>query len=259
MMQRCPFLLFILSFFVLSCAPKRSEILLNTDATPPDVLLKMVEDRGAKISSLVGRGTVSFESPEIAGTAAFESNMKKPDSLLVTLEGPFGIDVGTFFLCKEKYLMYNSLENTVTTGNPNSSSIRSVIPFDLTYEQILNAFAGLFTIPYSEKELKHYAIDDDMFFLVYTCGAKTCTYWIDPKYLLITRFEQRDASDNLIVEAKAYAFTQQDDVAAARRIQIKFPQQSRQLSIAYRSIRLNVTDTDFQFTIPPNARVISKP
>jgi len=77
--------------------------------------------------------------------------------------------------------------------------------------------------------------------------------------LLVTHFEQRDASGNLIVEAKASAFMQQEDAVAARRVKITFPQQNRQLSIAYRSIRLNVTDTDFQFTIPPNARVISKP
>lgn len=256
MMHQRPLFLFLLSAFLISCAPKRSEILLNTDATPPAMLLTMVEENAARLSSLAGRGTVTFESPEIAGTAAFESTMKKPDSLLVTLEGPFGIDVGTFFLCKEQYVMYNSLENSVTSGDPNSSSIRSVIPFDLTNDQILNAFAGVFAVPSAANDLESYTIDDDMFLLTYTCGAKSCKYWIDPKYLLVARFEQHDANGDLVVEAKASAFTQQDDVAAARRVKITFPQQGRQISIVYSSIRLNAADTDFRFTTPSSAKQI---
>lgn len=259
MIHRRPLLPFVLAALLISCAPKRSEVLLNTEATPPDLVLKMVEQQGAKISTLVGRGIISFDSPEMAGTAAFESNLKKPDSLLVTLEGPFGIDVGTFFLCREKYVLYNSLENSVSTGDPNSSAIRSFIPFDFTYEEILNAFAGVFAIPYSENDRKGYSIDDDLFFLTYACGANTCKYWVDPKYLLVTRFQQSDANGNLIIEAKASAFTEQEDVVAARRIKITFPQQSRQLSIAYNTMKLNAVDTDFHFTVPSNARKISKP
>jgi hypothetical protein len=259
MMQQRPLLLLLLAAYLTSCAPKRSEILLNTTTTPPDVLLKLVKDRGARLKSLIGSGTLSFESPEIAGTAAFESNLKKPDSLLVTLEGPFGIDVGTLFLSKERYVMYNSFENSVATGDPNSSTIRSFIPFDLTQEQILDVFAGVLPVPDAGKELQRYAIDDNMFSLSYTCGVSTCTYWVDPEYALVTRFEQRDTSGNLLVEARAYSFTRQAEAAAARRVQMKFPQKGRQLFIAYDAMSLNATDTDFRFTVPSNARKISRP
>ncbi|MBI4534839.1 MAG: hypothetical protein HY708_01085, partial [Ignavibacteriae bacterium] len=93
-----------------SCASKRSELLLDTRVTPPEVVLAMVDAKEKKIQTMVGTGSLTFESPEIAGTAAFESSLRKPDSLLVTLEGPFGIDVGTFFLSRDRYVMYNSLE-----------------------------------------------------------------------------------------------------------------------------------------------------
>lgn len=244
----------VLALLVVSCAPKRSELLLNTDATSPAILLNRLEEREAKLTTLVGRGIVTFDSPEMAGSASFLSNMKKPDSLLVTLAGPFGIEVGTLFLSREKYVMYNSLENSVATGDPTGAALRSVIPFELTPEQILNAFAGVFSIPYSEKELLGYTIEDDMFFLTYSCGKNTCRYWIDPRYLVVSRFEQRDADGNLLVEARASSFTEQDDAVAARRIRITFPQQSRQLSIAYNSLTLNGGKTDFRFSIPSNAK-----
>lgn len=252
------FLVCLVAILFASCAPKRSEISLNTDETPVTTLLERVEERAARISSLVGNGIISFDSPEISGSAAFQSNMKKPDSLLVTLTGPFGIDVGTFFLSKEKYVMYNSLENSVTTGDPKNSAIRSIIPFELTSEQILNAFAGVFIIRDSESNLKRYAIEDDAFVLSYASGRNTSTYWIDPQSLLVSRFEQRNADGELEVEAKAAAFLNEENVSAARRIQIQFPKQSRQISISYRALKLNDPDTDFSFTVPSSAKQITR-
>jgi hypothetical protein len=245
-----------LAAILFSCAPKRSEISLNTNETPVSTLLQRVEERAARITSLVGNGIISFDSPEMSGSAAFESNMKKPDSLLVTLTGPFGIDVGTFFLCREKYVMYNSLENSVTTGDPQSSAVRSIIPFDLTSEQILNAFAGVFVIRDSESALKRYAIEDELFVVTYSAGSNTSTYWIDPQSLLVSRVEQRSADGELLLQAKAAAFMHEENLSAARRIQIQFPQQGRQISISYKLLKLNVADTDFSFTVPSTARKI---
>ena len=258
-MMRCQYLVFLFATLVLaSCAPKRSEISLNTEQTPPDVLLRLIREQGARLTSLVGNGTVTFDSPEMAGSASFESNMKKPDSLLVVLEGPFGIDVGTLFMTREKFVMYNSLENSVTTADPNSTTIRSLIPFDLSYDQIQNLFAGVFSAPGVEYEVQSYRIDGDTFVLVSVCGRNTCTYWIDPTYLLVTRYEMRDESNQLILEARSSSFVEQDGVSAARRISLRFPQQRRQVSIAYHSLTLNSPDTDFEFTIPVSARRIER-
>ena len=245
--------------FLSSCAPRRSEILLNTRETPPEALVNAVEDRRSKIVSLTGSGVLSFDSPELSGTASFESTMKKPDSLLVTLEGPFGIDVGTFFLCRQKYVLYNSLENTVTTGTPGGSYIRSIIPFDLTYDQILDAFAGVFTLPVSEKNLQSYMIDEDQFYLSYTCGSDTCKYWVDPRYLMVSRCRIVNRKGEIVMEGKASSFTEQDGIVAARRMSIRFPKDERELSVAYSSLNLNPKETNFRYTVPASARKILKP
>jgi hypothetical protein len=250
--------LFVAVLFFSSCAPKRSDFRLNTTETSSDELVRMVAERGKKLSSVVGRGIVSFDSPELSGSASFHSTMKKPDSLLLTLSGPFGIDVGTFFLSKDQYIMYNSLENSVITGNPNGASVRSVIPFDLSAEQILNVFAGVFAVTNSANELQSYNMEDELFVLTYSCGTNRCTYWIDPNQLLVTKYEMRDPANELLIEAKASAFTQQDDVTAARRVSVKFPKQQRQVSVAYNSMKLNATETDFSFTIPSSAKRIER-
>ncbi len=237
-----------------SCAPKRAAVVLDTTVTSPELLRSLVEENGRRIVSVTGSGVMTFEGPDVAGTAAFESNLKKPDSLLVTLEGPFGIDVGTFFLCKDTYIVYNSLENTVVTGHPNSARLRSLLPFDLSYEQVITAFTGVFPAPSNGDELIDYRIEDEQFVLTYRCGANTCTYTVDPRYLLVTRYEVRDEARNMLLQASASSFVEQRGIASARRVRIIFPQESRQLSIAYSTLRLNPDETQFRFTIPGNAR-----
>ena len=101
-----------------SCSPKHAEILLDTRAITPRGLLDRVRAQEEKLQSIVGKGSVSFESNELAGSASFELSLRKPDSLLVLLEGPFGVDLGTIFLSREKYVMFNSMETRVITGTP---------------------------------------------------------------------------------------------------------------------------------------------
>ncbi len=254
MMRSVAFLL-VLALFT-SCAPKLSELMLSTADTPPDVLLRRVGEQGGRVSTLIGSGIMTFDSPEMAGSAAFESNMRKPDSLLVNLSGPFGIDVGTLFLTRDSFVMYNSLENSVMTGNPSGRAIRSVIPFDLTYDQILNLFVGIFAVPPPDASVTEYKIDDGRFVVTEQCGEFTCIYWIDPKYLLVSRYEMRNSLNEIVVEGRASSFTEQDGVVAARRVAIKFPQQSRQVSIAYNQVRLNSGTPRFRYSIPSNARRI---
>ena len=190
-------LLLILS----SCAPRRSEVGLRPSETPPSTLVGLVDAADEKLVTLAGRGTISFESPENAGSASFDLSLRKPDSLLVAFEGPFGIDVGTLFLSRQQFVMYNSMENRVTTGVPTPRAIRSVVPFDLTYEQILDAFTGAFPVAEKESTPLSYTVDDEQLRLVYGCGNDSCSYWIDPADLLVRRYVRQNSRGEVLMEA----------------------------------------------------------
>ena len=239
-----------------SCSPRRAEILLDTKALSASELIGLVTDGERKLSTVVGRGTVSFESPELAGSAAFDIALKKPDSLLVTLEGPFGIDVGTLFLSREKYVMYNSMDNRVFTGVPTTGAIRSALPFDLTYEQILDAFSGSFPFPSDQTELESYSVDEGLFRLSFRTDAGVATYWVDNEHLVVTKYERRDKEGRLLMEATLAAVIEQDGISVPRRIKVRFPEQGRQLSVSYSSITLNHPHPSFTFSIPPNAHTV---
>jgi outer membrane lipoprotein-sorting protein len=231
-------------------------VLLDTKAVDVATLIQMVGAEQQRVHSMVGEGSVTFDSPEIAGTASFDMAMKRPDSLLVRFEGPFGIDVGTLFLSRNKYLVYNSLENVVYTGTPTSSTLRAVIPFDLTYDEILNAFSGMVSLPKDPAEVSAYTIDEDRFFLSLQCGTNLCDYWIDPEYRLVTRYQVTDTQGHVLLEAQTLGVIEQDSLNVPRRIRVTFPEQGRRISISYSSLTLNGAEPSFSFSVPPNARTI---
>ncbi|MFN0157523.1 MAG: DUF4292 domain-containing protein [Bacteroidota bacterium] len=243
--------------FFISCATRRPEVVLDTNATSPEMLIALVERQSEKLQTLTGYGTLSFESPQMSGTASFASSMRRPDSLLVTLEGPFGIDVGTLFLSRDRYVVYNSLENRVTTGVPTSGAIRSVIPFDMTYEQIVNAFAGVFSFP-PEAYAGVLAVDEGEFLLSYTVGTTGFNYWVDPAFLLVTRFQQKSADGDILIEASCSSLMEDDDATAPKRIVMRFPRENRRLSINYSSLLLNEPNPSFAFSIPKTAETIER-
>lgn len=239
-----------------SCSPKPSEILLDTKAIGANALIALVQQHQNKLQSVVGKGTVTFESPEIAGSAAFALALKRPDSLLVTFEGPFGIDLGTLFIGRDTYMLYNSMENRVITGATTSGALRSFIPFDLTVEQVIGAFSGSFPLPSDTQMIQTYSIQDEMFLLSFRCGTNLCRYWVDNRDVLVKKYEIRNDRNELVMEATVSSFSDDGVASAPRRIRVRFPAQDRQLSVSYSSMTLNDPNPSFAYTIPPNARTM---
>jgi len=241
-----------------SCAPRPAVLTLDTGALSAGELISTVRERGSRLRSLSGSGSLAFESPAVAGSAFFTLALRKPDSLLVQLEGPFGIDVGTLLLTRERFLLYNSLENTVRTGPPDPAIFRSVLPVELTIDQVMEAFSGVFTIHGSPTDVRTYEVDGDRFRLVTECGVGECTYWIDPETAVVTAYRQTDATGRVLVEATAGSLAEEDAVFAPRRVRISLPSTGRRVSVAFSRIVINDPEPSFAFTIPPGAEVLEQ-
>ena len=224
----------------------------DVKALPAEVLATRVRERDAGLASMAGRGSVSFETPDRAGSAFFELALRKPDSLLVTVRGPFGIGAGFLFLSRQRYVMYNSLDNRVISGVPSAAAFRSVIPLDLTFDQIMDAFTGAFPLP--DVPPLRYTVDDGKYLLVYSRGDDTESYWVDPDYNLVVRYELHDAAGGIRMQAESSQIVTQDRSCAPRHVTVDFPDEGRHLSIHYSSLDLNADDLSFAYSVPAGAR-----
>src|SRR5512136_2125038 len=97
--------LLVLPLLFASCSSSRAPIALDTQKVGAAELLRLVQKNSDRLQSLTGKGNLSFEAPEMAGSAFFSLALKKPDSLLVKLQGPFGIDVGMVFLSRTRFVV----------------------------------------------------------------------------------------------------------------------------------------------------------
>lgn len=249
-----PFVCLLLVSLAFSCAPRRSEVGFLPRPLPPSLLLEEIARRNLEVRTLVGRGNLAFDSPEVAGSAFFHSSLKRPDSLLVRLQGPFGMDVGTLFLSRGRYVVYNAIENVVQSGDPSSASIRSVIPFDITAEDLVNVFGGMFPLPRDTAGVRTLEVDGDITHLAARCGAEECEYWVDTERLAVIRYLRKGAGGEVLVEMEARDFREFDGFFLPRQLRLEFPGSTRTVSVYYTALSPNGDPPSFAFTVPPGAR-----
>jgi hypothetical protein len=236
-----------------SCGTGGAQAVHDVRDLPPAELMARTRARDARIVTMTGKGSVAFEGPDAAGSAYFVMSLRKPDSLLVSLEGPFGINAGFFFLSRQKFVMYSSIENRAVMGAPAQSALRGVIPVDLTVDQIMDAFTGGFPLP--DESPAGYVIDDGNIRADYVVRGEAHTYWVDPATGLVVRSEVRNAGGDLLLETSSSRITELNGVPAPGRVTVSFPARGQRLSIHYTSLEINEGNPSFSYAVPRNARI----
>jgi hypothetical protein len=239
---------------VTSCGPPKPGTVRDVRDLPPGELRARMQSRDAALVSMTGQGSVSFESPEAAGSAYFALSLIRPDSLLLKLEGPFGIDMGFFFLSREKFVMYSRVGNRAVMGNPSAGTLRGVIPVDITPDEIVQAFSGSFMIPAAAPVA--YVMEDERIRAEYLVQDLHHTYWIDPDVGdLVVRYEVRDTAGRLLIESSASSIAEHNGIPAPAHVTVSFPERGQRLSIHYTSMDINEGTPPFRYAVPGNARI----
>jgi len=247
-----------LPLLVAACGTTREGLVLDTERVPADELIQRVREESHRVRTLAGSGTLVFDSPRVSGAAEFTLALSKPDSLLVKLEGPFGIDVGLLFMDAERYVAYNSMENEVIDGASDSSALRALIPVPLSPGQIVDAFSGRFPIDPNARVLR-YGVDNDRFLLATLCGTDTCRYWVDPEALAVTSYRRTGVDGSVLLEGELTKMTTIDDIQLPRSIVLRAPARRSTLRILFADIDVNGDAPDFSYTVPANARRRTRP
>jgi hypothetical protein len=240
----------VMSCLLLACSPTTSELVLDTQQVPAAELVRRVTGNAAGIHTLTGSGSVDFESPDMGGSVFFTLALRKPDSLLLRLEGPFGIDVGFLFLSRGRYVLYNSVENRVMTGVPSDAGIRWGVPLNMTVDQILNAFTGTFALP-EHRAPTRYAVEDDAFVLTYADPAGEELFRVDPATTLVTQYRKTGGAGE--IQAETGLPEQQGSYHMPRQITLELPDSGQRLSVYYSSFTVNPGHVSFAYTVPRSA------
>jgi outer membrane lipoprotein-sorting protein len=215
-----------------------------------------IEQNNLKYHSMKARADISVESPRLSFTASSQVIVKKPDSLLIIVRAPFGIGFGSFFIDQNQFLVYNSFDNSVYTGDPKKLEVTKFLAINLKLENVIQAFSGIQLLDSFDQD--SLAIDHNKYLIVGSDDNQTRKYWIDPKRSVVTDFQLLTDEDEPLIKVEYRKFEKKDQIYLPKYIQIYQPKQKARLTILYtkREPNCRLSEKDFLLKIPEQAERI---
>jgi len=242
--------------FMVGCAGLIQRKLLTLDNITIAKIRYRVEQNNLKFDSMKANAEISVESPQVNFRANSNLILKKPDSLFLKIKAPFGLGFGSVFINKDRFLMYNSFENKVYTGDPQKLGKSNFLPINLELEKIIQAFSGIQLIDNDGND--SLAIDRNKYLIIESGKNQKKKYWIDPKKFVVTEFQLLDEKDKPIIVLEFKQFEKKNQVILPKLIQITQPAQKTRLTILYTSREPNcrLNENDFKIKIPEQAEKV---
>ena len=117
--------LLILSSIIPGCVP--SKPIEDVEILPSERLISKLEANRRRIRSFEGSGTIQIKSNKFNNSASFNVILMKPDSIYLTIMGPFGIELAQALVTKQNFVFYDALQNTAYEGESNSDVLKKFL------------------------------------------------------------------------------------------------------------------------------------
>jgi outer membrane lipoprotein-sorting protein len=252
MKQLLAFLIVLILILPGGCASVPTANLAGKSITP-DIVQRSVNANRERVQSINGSGTISVESLEMAQSGSFEMMLRKPDSVLVNIQGPFGIHVGSALLTRTGFTFYNSLQNQLITGTVNAVNLNRIFRVNLSFDELLSLFTGGSFLEGDNRTPDSLVIQDNQFVMTYEAPEGTRRYWIDPSTLLIAKIQHTDPKGKLVLEERFERIRAVGNASLPRQIRLTQHQAHRVVAVAFSSLEINADAAPLVLDIPTNA------
>jgi outer membrane lipoprotein-sorting protein len=255
-MLRYFYFISVFSLLVFAGCRTTSNLNLNSRSISSAEVQKAVRSYHSEIHTMMCEGQISIETPDIAQSGSFILNLQKPDSILISIRGPFGIKVGSILITRTEFFFYNSLQNKLITGSSNADNLSRILHIRIGFDDLLNLFAGGTFFEEDLHSADENLVEDGQFVLVYSYHNSSRRYWIDPETLAIRKIQFIDQNGKPSLEQVFSDFEEADGVTIPHIIRITQPKARQKFALSYSDIRLNTDQLKFTLTIPQNAERI---
>lgn len=239
------------------CVP--SQPTEELELLPSERLINRLEVNRRKIRNIEGTGTLTVRTPQLDNNATFRVILQKPDSLQLTVLGPFGIELADAVVTGREFVFYDALQNSAYKGESDNEALLNIFRIDLTFNDIMDAFVGSVNLTenlYKAPDL--YEIEYDKYVLTYFDTERNVIkrYKVDVRQLGITDLEITTIDGEPIIEGKYSRFEIIENVAVPYRIEIANRKQNQRITIEYKKITANRNSIRIDFSLPEDAAII---
>jgi outer membrane lipoprotein-sorting protein len=246
-------ILTVCSVLLAGCAGPASVRYADRTITAEQVR-ESVRQRQAKVVTMQGSGNISVETPEMAQSGSFTLALHRPDSLLVKLEGPFGLEVGAALVTRRQFLFYNGLQNRLIVGPTNAANLKKILRIQVEFDDLLNLFTGGLFVSEDNRSPDSFTIEDEHFVLAFDNPQGSRRYWVDPQSHVIVRIQHLDRRGRLVFEQRYANFRAIGEAIIPHHMFLTQHLERRSVAIALFDLSINPSFTTCSLQIPSNAQ-----
>lgn len=250
-------LLFSLPLLIDGCVPSKPTEQL--EILPSERLINKLEVNRRRIKNFEGYGTLSVKSAKLDNSANFRIVITKPDSIYLTIYGPFGLELAQSVVTGENFIFFDAFNNRAYKGKIADDVLNEIFKINLSFRQLLDAFVGSVDLtPKLYRTPDKFEVIYDEYFLTYIDSATNNSdkYTIDVRELGIKNFIITDPAGEILLDGKYSKFQIFESVAIPNNIEIMNFKDDQSVKIDYKSMSVNKKNLFIDFTLPPDANVI---
>ena len=243
--------------FLFACVP--SKPVREIKEIPPSRVIKKVEANRRKISTFRATGIIDVNSPSISAKANFEVLIKKPDSLKISVYGPFGIELAQAVVTPTEYQFYDPINRKVYRGNNREGIIEKILKVDLSFDDLMDALSGSVNLSKNLREdPDQFDITEDSYHLTYINekNKQSGTYVIDNKSLALLSYKILSSANEPVLEGEYRNFKILNEVPVPYNSKISYAGKNQNLDIEYRSVEINTDISDLSLHLPSDVQVV---
>lgn len=260
-MKKRNYALLIISGFLFlisdGCVPSKPTD--DVEILSSERLINKLEVNRRRIKTFEGTGTLTVKNPQMNNNAMFRVVLQKPDSIYLTIFGPFGIELAQALVTNNNFVFYDALKNIAYQGKADEEILRDIFRIDLSFNDLIDAFVGSVNLTNNlYKPPTNYEVIYDKYVITYvdSISLKTYEYKVDVRELGITEYTLRDNKGDAMIEGKYSDFGIVEGVAVPYKIELRNRKQNQFVQVDYKSISANKKNIVIDFKIPEDADIV---
>lgn len=232
----------------------------NPQKIPIKSIKEKVNSNSSVIETLEASGLISFDSPDNSGTGNIEIKIKKPDSVYVKIEGPFGISIAAALITRSNFIYYNIQENKVILGPTTDLNIGAILRIKVTFDELINSFSGSFRFNDESTDSTEAESENSMYVLKVSSSKGLEKYLIEPNNFSIREYKMFGSDSKSKIEVGYSNYTTEPAggkmMNFPNKIVIKNVEKQQQVFLDYDSKEINKKDIRIRLSYPKSAKVI---
>lgn len=238
------------------CSSEKETVTTNALFSSSEIMM-MVNALPSSIQTFSAVGSITVETPQMSQSAGFDLAVKKPDSIRIIVEGPFGITVGSALFTNHYFRAYNALNNTLYQGDPSKGM--KTFPFfsGVEPEVIFDALGGVRRFNNEFSEPDSFSVTMNEYLFQFSANGYVIKISVDAESMRISKVKTY-TNDGVLMWEELYTYTlSKDGLWQPETSKIIVPERSTSIEFVFDEVTINPHIASLSISYPDDAEQIS--